>query len=191
MHCLEGVTIHEREGLTLCGPLHVGAGTVIQAGGGVSLGAGVVISFDCVLWSINHDYEGECLPYGLARVQAPIVIEDYVWLGRNVLVAPGSRIGEGVVVAMGSVVSGQVPPLAVVAGNPARVVKFRSPWRYLALKRQGVSLWHGAEQCPACCNPNFYLTQTREPGEWGLWWQWLPRWLRFRLQQDIIARLLS
>ncbi len=191
MHCLEGVTLHERSGLTLHGPLHVGAGSVIQAAGGVSLGAGVVISFDCVLWSINHDYEGERLPYGLARVRAPVVIEDYVWLGRNVLVAPGSRIGEGAVVAMGSVVSGRVPPLAVIAGNPARVVKYRSPWRYLALKRQGLSLWYQAEQCPACHNPHFYLTETRGESEWGRWWRWLPRRLRFRLQQCIIARLLS
>lgn len=54
---------------------------------------------------------------------APIVIEDDVWIGMNVIVLKGVKIGEGAVVAAGSVVTKDVPAWTVVAGNPAVVVK--------------------------------------------------------------------
>jgi virginiamycin A acetyltransferase len=50
-----------------------------------------------------------------------------VWLGYQALVLPGVTIGPGAVVAAASVVTGDVPPYAIVAGNPARVVRRRFP----------------------------------------------------------------
>ncbi len=59
-----------------------------------------------------------------ARVEdvRPINIEDNVWIGSSSILFPGATIGEGSVVAMGSVVMGAVPPNVLVAGNPARQV---------------------------------------------------------------------
>jgi acetyltransferase-like isoleucine patch superfamily enzyme len=54
---------------------------------------------------------------------SPVVIEDKVWIGFNVIILKGVRVGEGAVVAAGSVVTKDVPPYCVVAGNPAHVVK--------------------------------------------------------------------
>ena len=54
---------------------------------------------------------------------APIVIEDKVWIGMDALILKGVTIGEGSVVAARSVVTKDVPPYSLVAGNPARVVK--------------------------------------------------------------------
>jgi galactoside O-acetyltransferase len=54
---------------------------------------------------------------------SPIRIEDKVWIGMDVLVLKGVTIGEGSVVAARSVVTKDVPPYSLVAGNPARVVK--------------------------------------------------------------------
>jgi len=48
-----------------------------------------------------------------------------VWLGRNVTVLPGARLGDGVIVGTGAVEGGVVPPYAVVASNPGRVVRLR------------------------------------------------------------------
>lgn len=48
-----------------------------------------------------------------------------VWVGQGARILPGARIGSGVIVGAGSVVGGTVPPYAVVAGNPARVVRMR------------------------------------------------------------------
>lgn len=53
------------------------------------------------------------------------VVGNDVWFGYQSLVMPGVTIGHGAVVAAGSVVTGDVPPYAVVAGNPARVVRMR------------------------------------------------------------------
>jgi len=54
---------------------------------------------------------------------AAIKIQDKVWLGMNVTVLKGVTIGEGAVVAAGSIVTKDVPPWTLVAGNPARVIK--------------------------------------------------------------------
>lgn len=56
---------------------------------------------------------------------APVVIERGAWIGAGAIILPGRRIGAGAVVGAGSVVTRDVPPLAVVAGNPARVMRRR------------------------------------------------------------------
>jgi len=53
----------------------------------------------------------------------PIRICDKVWIGMNAIILKGVTIGEGAVVAAGAVVTKDVPPWTVAAGNPARVVK--------------------------------------------------------------------
>ena len=53
----------------------------------------------------------------------PITIEDDAWLGGSVVICPGVTIGARSVVGAGSVVTRDVPPDVVVAGNPARIVR--------------------------------------------------------------------
>jgi len=60
-----------------------------------------------------------------AKSKGPIILGDDVWLGENVLVLSGVSIGKGAVVAAGSVVVKDVPPYAIVGGNPAKVIKYR------------------------------------------------------------------
>ena len=57
------------------------------------------------------------------HVAAPIVLEDGVWLGTNVLVNPGVRIGRKSVIGAGAVVATDIPPNVLAAGVPATVVK--------------------------------------------------------------------
>lgn len=54
----------------------------------------------------------------------PIVIKDDAWIGMNVIILKGVTIGEGAIVGAGSVVTKDVPAWTVVAGNPAKVVKY-------------------------------------------------------------------
>ena len=56
-------------------------------------------------------------------VSAPIVIENYVFIGARSIINKGVTIGEKAIVAAGSVVVKDVPPLSIVAGNPAKVIK--------------------------------------------------------------------
>src|SRR3990167_8768977 len=70
--------------------------------------------------------------------QEPITIGNDVWIGEGVRVMQGVTIGDGAIIGAGAVVAKDVPPYAVVAGNPATVRKYRfSPWvieRLLKLK---------------------------------------------------------
>jgi maltose O-acetyltransferase len=147
------------EGLHLNDNIHIGRGTEIQAAGGVHIGCNVVIAYQCILWSLDHRYEGELLPYDHARIRKPIYIEDNVWIGRNVIIRGGVNIGEGAVVAMGSVVTRDIPPLAIVGGNPAKILKYRHKKTYQAHKAQGHSLWTEDGRCGACHGEKFYFIE--------------------------------
>ena len=68
---------------------------------------------DIPIWEQGHTYE-------------KVIIGDGVWIGTSVIVLKGVKIGKGAVVAAGSVVTKDVPEYAVVAGNPARVLKYRN-----------------------------------------------------------------
>lgn len=57
----------------------------------------------------------------------PVTIGNRVWIGLNVIILKGVAIGEGAVVAAGSVVTHDVPPWTIVAGNPARLVRELAP----------------------------------------------------------------
>ena len=57
--------------------------------------------------------------------KGPIVINDDVWLGTNALILSGIEIGQGAVIAAGAVVTNDIPPYAIAAGVPAKVIKYR------------------------------------------------------------------
>jgi len=59
--------------------------------------------------------------------RGPIVIESDAWIGAGAIILPGVRIGRGAVVGAASVVTRDVPPLSVVAGQPAKVVRMLEP----------------------------------------------------------------
>lgn len=57
------------------------------------------------------------------RLQNPIVIKDNVWIGINATILQGVTVGENAVIGAGAVVTKDVPPNAVVGGNPAKIIK--------------------------------------------------------------------
>lgn len=60
-----------------------------------------------------------------AQTKGPVIVEDEVWIGTNVTVISGVKIGRGSIVAAGSVVTKDVKPFSIVGGNPAKFIKFR------------------------------------------------------------------
>jgi maltose O-acetyltransferase len=95
--------------------------------GPLVIGANVITGPNCTFLAIPRNTPRTDIPMieqGFKEARAP-VLEDDVWLGANVTVLPGRRIGRGSIVGAGSVVTEDVPPYAVVAGNPAKVLKYR------------------------------------------------------------------
>lgn len=61
----------------------------------------------------------------IENVKGDIVIGNDVWIGRDVLLLSGVKVGDGAVIGAGTVVAKDVPPYAVVVGNPSKVIKYR------------------------------------------------------------------
>lgn len=100
----------------------INSGTVIYSGNGVTIGKGVLIAANCTIAATNHEFADPDRPIfeqGFQPSRGGIVIADDVWLGANVVVLDGARIGQGAVIAAGSVVRGEVEPYAIYAGIPA------------------------------------------------------------------------
>ena len=70
-----------------------------------------------------------------------VVIKDDVWIGANATILKGVTIGEGVVIAAGSIVTKSVPDYSIVAGIPAKVIKQRFSEEELQQHKQKVAEW--------------------------------------------------
>ena len=88
----------------------------------VHIGHHVMIGPAVQIYTAAHHLQAETRIQGW-EVAQPIVIEDNVWLGGGAILLPGVTIGRNAVVGAGSVVPRSVPANAVVAGNPARVIR--------------------------------------------------------------------
>ena len=110
------------------GDVIIGYGTRIGMSnviiGPVKVGNNVILAQNIVLSGLNHRYEDINIPPRLQKVTvSPIVVEDDVWIGANAMIAAGVTVGKHSVVAGGSVVTKNILPFSVVAGNPAKLLK--------------------------------------------------------------------
>lgn len=92
---------------------------------------------ECMIITQNHNYEGELIPYDNTYVYKNVTIGDCVWFGNRVIITGNITIGEGAIIAAGAVVCKDVPSLAIVGGNPARIIKYRDKEHYYKLKAEG------------------------------------------------------
>lgn len=61
----------------------------------------------------------------IERTNGPIVVKDDVWIGMNSMILSGVTINQGAIIAAGALVTKDVPPYAIVGGNPAKIIKYR------------------------------------------------------------------
>lgn len=78
----------------------------------------------------NHRYEGNMLPFDETYYVSDVVIGENVWIGADVTIMPGVTIGDGAIIGACACVTKDVPPLAIVGGVPARIIKYRNKENY-------------------------------------------------------------
>jgi serine acetyltransferase len=102
----------------------IGRGSHIVGHWSITIGDDIQTGPYVYITDQNHVYEDIDEPIGIQRpVEAAVVIGSGSWLGANVIILPGTELGEHTTVAAGAVVSGTFPPRVVLAGVPARIVK--------------------------------------------------------------------
>jgi acetyltransferase-like isoleucine patch superfamily enzyme len=98
----------------------------LHAAGGIVIGAEVGIGPHVCILTSTHGEPGRALPIMKGALEfAPVVLEDGCDVGMGALILPGITVGKGAQVGAGAVVTADVPAYAVVAGNPARVLRSR------------------------------------------------------------------
>ena len=104
----------------------IGAASYIGCSGKIIIGNYVMIGPHCTMIAENHNFHDKnelIMKQGVSN--KGIEIKDNVWIGANVTICSGIEIGQGAVVAAGAVVTKNVPPYAIVGGNPAKIIKYR------------------------------------------------------------------
>nr|WP_314438948.1 acyltransferase [uncultured Brevundimonas sp.] len=118
--CLDGAELRIGRQTT------VNRGVLIVVRQQVTIGNNVLIGEYVSIRDNDHAFaDADALIQTQGFTSAPVVIGDDVWIGRSVVIGKGVTIGNGVVIGANSVVTKNVPAYAVVAGVPARVIKWR------------------------------------------------------------------
>ncbi|SKA17092.1 acyltransferase [Sediminibacterium ginsengisoli] len=114
------------------GDVIIGDGTLIGMGnviiGPVQIGNNVIFAQHVAVSGLNHEYRDPSLPISKQPVnKALITVEDDCWIAANAVITAGVTIGKHAVIAAGAVVTKDVPPYAVAAGNPAKIIRIYDP----------------------------------------------------------------
>lgn len=113
-------------GITIGDRTYVGPYCYLGAGGGLAIGQDVLIGGFVQFLAENHHFSDPSIPIRVQGVSRKgICVGDDVWIGNNAIILDGISIGKGSVVGAGSIVTHDVAPFSVVAGNPARLIRKR------------------------------------------------------------------
>ncbi len=106
----------------------IGQGTIIYASksGGVKIGNNTMIAAQSYIIDADHGMKFGKMMRDQVNTVAAIEIGEDVWLGANVTVLKGSKIGNGAVIGAKSLVKGEIPEYSICVGVPAKVKKYRS-----------------------------------------------------------------
>ena len=108
--------------------VRIGSGCRIWAGpasSAIRIGDDVLFGPDVLVTAASYRYNDGSPVTEQRMDEADIIIGNDVWLATRATILPGARIGDGAVIAAGAVVKGRIPPFAIAAGAPARVVSQR------------------------------------------------------------------
>lgn len=101
---------------------YINSGALFLDNSYITIGDNVMVGPRVQIYTAAHSLNAEERIAG-NEIARPITIKDKVWIGGGAIILPGITIGEGAVVGAGSVVTKDVKPYTIVAGNPARLIR--------------------------------------------------------------------
>ena len=122
-----GVWITPGRNLTLGDDVDLAKDVIITTSGGVYIGDRTLVGYRTQILSANHSIPPIVEPFPISGDSlSPVHINNDVWIGANCIITSGVSIGEGSIIAAGSVVTKNVPSNAIFGGVPAKLIKMRS-----------------------------------------------------------------
>ena len=123
---LQGAAIHidKDAQLIIHGNSYINTNSTINCFHHIEIGAGCAISDNVCI----HDSDSHVMNGNKARMKAPVIIGNHVWICKNVTILKGVTIGDGAIIGAGSIVSKSIPPRCLAVGNPARVIRENVEW---------------------------------------------------------------
>jgi len=107
---------------------YLNSGVVIYSGHGVRIGQGTLVAANTTFAATNHEYRSRDQTIIAQRFmpgKGGIEVQDDCWIGANCVLLDGCLLRRGCVVGAGTVLRGEWPEYAVIAGNPARIISHR------------------------------------------------------------------
>jgi acetyltransferase-like isoleucine patch superfamily enzyme len=105
--------------------------------GGIEIGSNTILSRNIIIYSSNHNYLGNAIPYDNTHIHKPVKIGNGVWIGMGVIITPGVEIGDGAIIGMGTVVSKNINAGEIVVGTGQRTVSNRDMTSFVELENEG------------------------------------------------------
>jgi putative colanic acid biosynthesis acetyltransferase WcaF len=133
-----GLQVRAPRKLHLGDDCFIAENVVLDARGGLTIGAHVSVNSGAQIWTAQHDWRSPSFAY----TSSPVTIGDRAWISARATVLPGLKIGDGSVVAAGAVVSRDVDEWTLVGGVPAKKLAARPIVdNYSLLARQNKIWW--------------------------------------------------
>lgn len=121
-----GVIRNLGEGIKIGNNVGINTRAFLGGQGGIEIGDNVIIGPDVKIFSENHNFENINIPIkDQGETRKKVVIGDDCWIGAGSIILAGVTLGNGTVVAAGSVVNNSLPEYSVIGGVPAKILKSR------------------------------------------------------------------
>lgn len=128
-----GLNISDPGQVVIGNNVHIGANVIMVTDGGLTIGDNTVIEDEVVIVTRRLNFHGNALPFD-RKIPEPVFIGRNVYIGQRALINPGVKIGDGAIISPGTIVTEDVPPLAIVRPAPSRVVTYRDKGHYARLE---------------------------------------------------------
>lgn len=131
LHCGKNVNIEKGaffgSGFRLKIGDNSGIGLNCVVPGNIEIGNDVMMGPECYILSSNHAFDRTDIPMTRQgfSIQKKTIIEDDVWIGRQVIFTPGRTVKKGTIIGAGTVLTKDFPEYSIVGGNPSRLIKSR------------------------------------------------------------------